>query len=591
MSLLRNDGGVFTLYRTEPVGSQPSAIVATDLNRDGRVDLAVNSPGETTPGVSVLLGSTTPGQFLGYTVVPVGSTPDDLVAGDFDRDGDLDLAVCDREVNGFVRVLRNDGSGVLALLGSFAVGNMPTAMVAADLDRDGDLDLVVANDDSNDISVLFGNGAGGFSAQATPHPRRPATRAPSPSWWGTSTATTPPTSLPPRSAATACTSSGTSAPAPSPRRGRFDAPDVLLHLTAADLNQDGRPDLAAAAGGLSVFRGKGGLDFDPPESVVAGSTPSGLAVGDFNRDGRPDVAVVNDANDVTLLMSTACAAQRLDVSLQPQSCGTGLSPYSREAVVQVLDDGGNLARCATGNVTPGIVPGTGAAGAVLGGPAFRPVVDGEATFTGPNALTIDRAGRRYRLSFSRPATVPATTRSFTLGAELAILGTPSVCPGGSATFGTEGSYDEYAWTLDPPASPFAFTPTVVLQQPAAVPRLAHAAGGGARGRLLRDEGPVDLRGQPGDHDARDPGARHGLRGLHRRHHQAARPGRRPRSSRGSGATGRHPGRGHHQHAGRDRGDLRAQGRELPGAGHVLRGRHHHADLRDGDGSRPSWPSR
>jgi outer membrane protein assembly factor BamB len=153
------------------------------------------------------------------------------------------------------------------------------------------------------------------------------------------------------------------------------------------------------------------------------------------------------------------------VSIQPQSCGTGLSPYSREAVVQVLDDGGNLALCATGNVTPGIVPGTGAAGAVLGGPAFRPVVDGEATFTGANALTIDRAGRRYRLSFSLAGVSPATTRSFTLGAELAILGTPSVCPTGSATFGTEGSYDEYAWTLDPPASPFAFTPTVVLQQP------------------------------------------------------------------------------------------------------------------------------
>jgi outer membrane protein assembly factor BamB len=461
VSLLRNDGGSFTLYRTEPVGRQPSAIVAADLDRDGRVDLAVNSPGEATPGVSVLLGSTTAGQFLPYTLVPLGTMPDDLVAGDFDRDGDLDLAVCDRESSGSVRFLRNDGAGNLAALGSIAVGSKPTAVVAADLDRDGDLDLAVANDDSNDISVLFGNGAGGFVAQAA---------------LTLVNGDSSPVSLAvgdfnaddaPDLAAAAFggdrlhvfrnLGAGTFA-AP----GAFDAPSVLLHVAAADLNRDGRPDLAAATGGLSVFRGRGGLDFDPPESLVTGLTPWSLAIADFNRDGQPDAAVVNDA-DVSLLLSTGCAAQRLDVSLQPQSCGTGLSPYSREAVVQVLDDGGNVAVCATGNVTPGIVPGTGAAGAVLGGPAFRPVANGEATFTGPNALTIDRAGRRYRLSFSRPATVPATTRSFTLGAELAILGTPSVCPTGSATFGTEGSYDEYVWTLDPPASPFAFTPTVVLQ--------------------------------------------------------------------------------------------------------------------------------
>lgn len=463
VSLLRNDGGLFTVYDTRPVGRQPSAIVAADLNRDGRVDLAVNSPGETTPGVSVLLASTTAGQFLPYTVVPLGTTPDDLVAGDFDRDGDLDLAVCDREPSGFVRFLRNDGSGNLVALGSIAVGNKPTAVVAADLDRDGDLDLAVANDDSNDVAVLFGNGAGGFVAQAgltlVGGDSSPVSLAAG-DFNGDDA---------PDLAAAAFggdrlhvfrnLGAGTFA-----TPGAFDAPNVLLHVAAADLNRDGRTDLAAAAGGLSVFRGRGGLDFDPPESLVTGHTPWSLAIADFNRDGQPDVAVVNDT-DVSLLLSTACAAQRLDVSLQPQSCGTGLSPYSREAVVQVLDDGGNLATCASGNVTPGIVPGTGEAGAVLGGPAFRPAVNGVADFTGANALTIDRAGRRYRLSFSRPGTVPATSRSFTLGAELAILGTPSVCPGGSATFGTEGSYDEYAWTLDPPASPFAFTPTVVLQQP------------------------------------------------------------------------------------------------------------------------------
>jgi hypothetical protein len=241
--------------------------------------------------------------------------------------------------------------------------------------------------------------------------------------------------------------------------GALDAPTRIASLLVADLNQDGRPDLAAAGGGLVVLRGKGGLDFDPWEAFVAGFEPKALAIGDFDRDGRPDVAVVNATDDVSILRSTACAARRLDVSLQPAACGTGAAPFPLTVGAQVVDDGGNPAVCSGGTATVGIVPGTGDAGATLLGTLSRTLVSGAATF---GDLAVSVPGRRYRLEVQAPGLPPARTRRFTLGAELVIQGTPSVCPAGSQVYGAEGSYDEYVWTLDPPLAPFAFTPQVTL---------------------------------------------------------------------------------------------------------------------------------
>ncbi len=473
VSLLRNDGlGAFTNYRTLDVGAGPESIVAGDFNRDGRVDLALNAPLATpSKGVSILFGAATPGEFDPYSVVAVGSAPNDLVAFDFDRDGDLDLAVCDKVMSpGSVRILTNDGLGVFSLGPAVDVGDQPTAIVAADFDRDGDLDLAVGNEGSDNVQVLA-NGAGAFSVSQT--------------------LALPGTDRDPLSLAVGDfddsdaddgldlavgafggdrvnvyrnLGAGTFATTP----GSFDAPYLLEFLTTADLNLDGRPDVLAVANGLSVFRGRGGMDFDPPETAVAGRGPWAAAVGDFNRDGWPDVAVVNEAsNDVSLLLSTACRARRLEVSLHPATCGTGLPPYARDAEVKVRDDGGNLATCAAGTVVPAIAPGTGDPLALLGGPGLPGLAPtgGVASFTGSSFLTLDRPGRRYRLQFSLAGLPLVQTRTFTLGPVLQILGTPSVCPLSSATFGTEGSYDEYVWTLDPPASPFVYTPTAVLTNP------------------------------------------------------------------------------------------------------------------------------
>src|SRR4051794_2355390 len=45
-------------------------------------------------------------------------------------------------------------------------GNFPNSVVVADFNGDGRADLAAANAGSNNVSVLLGNGSGGFAAPA-----------------------------------------------------------------------------------------------------------------------------------------------------------------------------------------------------------------------------------------------------------------------------------------------------------------------------------------------------------------------------------------------------------------------------------------
>ena len=160
-----------------------------------------------------------------------------------------------------------------------------------------------------------------------------------------------------------------------------------------------------------------------------------------------------------------------------QSCRTGSGPYpGLQAVVETRDDGGNLA-CPVGDVTAAIAPGTGTTGATLTGAGSPPfplpsvsLSSGVASFkvASSSSLTIDKAGRRYRLQFALPGLQPVLSRSFTLGAQPVILGPTSFCPSAQATYAAdpaEGSYDAIPVDADGAPSPFAFTPSVVLKEP------------------------------------------------------------------------------------------------------------------------------
>jgi hypothetical protein len=482
VSILLNtgSGSLTTFGLPRPVLSTPSAIVAGDFDRDGVLDLAVSSTSANK--VSVLRG-TGLGNFAGVVSFDAGSGPDDLVAVDVDGDGDLDLLVCNRVPSGQVALLRNTSSpGSISFDPPqlFAVGPDPTSIFVGRLNGDAFVDLAVANSTAARLTVLYGDSPGHFDAA-------------NPTVLNLTAGDANPTSIVGAdfdgdgkidlaatvlngSAVSVFRNNGTSFAQPPTR---IPAMDIAVHAVAADLNLDGKIDLAIAATGFEALRGRGSAtSFEAGEDFVAGVSPSHVAVADFSRDGLPDIAVVNrDSNDVSILLGTACTAQRLEVTQQPAeaACLTGLGPFSLQAIVEAHDDGGNLA-CPAADVTATIVPGTGTAGASLTGtvntPPRVPLTSGVASFTGAtDSLTLDKSGRRYRLQFSLPSlpgVPPVLSHTFTLGAQPVILGPNSFCPGSQATYAadpTEGSYDEYRWTLDGAASPFAFSPSIILKEP------------------------------------------------------------------------------------------------------------------------------
>lgn len=306
--LLAAPGGGFLPAVAYPTGTNPRATAIGDFNRDGIPDLV-------TVGFNSLnylrgLGN---GTFAAATSLSLGHpTPQGIAAADLNSDGSLDVIV-DASPNIAVRLGNGDGTFQPPQLYPAAnTGAQLSGLAMADLDADGRLDIAIGVLSGTSVSVLTGNGLGGFSA---------ATSYPAGSGAGVSVG--------PRGVTIgdfnkdgipdlAVVNANNLAILPGTGAAAFGAPTTYAvgqgpySAATGDFNGDGSPDLVVmnqSSHNVGLYRGNGDGTFQPALNFSAGAQPMVAAVADFNGDGKPDIAVSSQmSNDVSLLTSSGASS-------------------------------------------------------------------------------------------------------------------------------------------------------------------------------------------------------------------------------------------------------------------------------------------
>lgn len=154
-------GGVFPVTGGQAVGVKPISMAAGDFDDDGNVDVAVLNRDDNS--MSVLLNPNGSFPFAPAVSYPMGTSPRRLVAAELNGDGVLDLAaVATGEDAVLIRMGTGNGTFGALVTHSLSGGQDPLDLTAADLDGDGDVDLAAACSAGGAIGVLRNTGAGTF---------------------------------------------------------------------------------------------------------------------------------------------------------------------------------------------------------------------------------------------------------------------------------------------------------------------------------------------------------------------------------------------------------------------------------------------
>jgi hypothetical protein len=128
-------------------------VAVGDFNKDGIADLAVTSGATHAVHLAAGRGARTFGDAAAYSVGD-GKLAAAIDAADFDRDGNLDVAVGYSGLTGLV-ILHGDGAGAFSAPSVVNCGQSDNAVRAADLNKDGKIDLVATSYNPFGVSVLI----------------------------------------------------------------------------------------------------------------------------------------------------------------------------------------------------------------------------------------------------------------------------------------------------------------------------------------------------------------------------------------------------------------------------------------------------
>ncbi|MDO7875654.1 FG-GAP-like repeat-containing protein [Hymenobacter sp. ASUV-10] len=406
---LGQGGGSFaasSYYDLNPNANNLSLAVG-DVTGDGRPDVVslFTLSGSGGPYLRVLPGTTT--GFGLPTNLSLSAVPTDLVLGDVNADGQLDIVLSNAAANSVTAVLAT-GSSLIPR--TYATGTTPGPLALGDLDADGRLDLVVGT--STGYSVLLGGTGTTIFGTATNY----ATERPQ---------------------------------------------QVLLR----DVDLDGRLDLVSTAAGsrlASVRPGQAGATFGPAQTYDMGHTVRQLALGDLNGDGRPDLASVSQNNGGT---TEGTPGLNLRLSTGPGTFGpaytyaTGTAISRRELAIGDLDGDQQLDLLTIGTSAPGSLGiGSGVSDVLLNGAAIAPVITSLSPASALPGASITINGSNLQgissLTFSSFNGTTITVTGFGInaaGTQLTGVVVPTAAQTGPLTVTTAGGSASSTFTLTAPA--------------------------------------------------------------------------------------------------------------------------------------------
>jgi len=163
MVFLGNGDGTFQPPISSATAGPAGVIVVGDFNGDHKLDIAIID----NPYISILLGNgdgTFQAPIDNSSFVGAGW----LALGDFNNDHLLDVAV----VGSFggsqnIGVLLGNGDGTLQNALVYPLAHTPGSVVAADFNRDGNLDVAIGEYIGDSVTVLLGDGTGAFGPPQT----------------------------------------------------------------------------------------------------------------------------------------------------------------------------------------------------------------------------------------------------------------------------------------------------------------------------------------------------------------------------------------------------------------------------------------
>jgi uncharacterized repeat protein (TIGR01451 family) len=316
-----------------PTGHGPVAVVAADLNGDGKIDLVTANALDGTVQVYLGNGDET---FQPPQTYALGTSPAGLAVGDLNGEDKPDIVTANPQ-NNTVSVLLNNGDGTFTFGHTLSTGGSglnPSFVTLADLYGDGRLNVITANPGSGTVSVFLGNADGTFQS-----PETFASGGQDP----VAVAVGDLNGDGVKDLVVADQQSDQISVLLGNRNGAFQVTQTLAvgslpsSVSLADLRGSGRLDIIAANAGsnnLSVLLGNGDGTFQSAVNYATGTVPVAVLAADLNGDGTLDLSTANNgSNSVSVLQGNGDGTFRTATQY-----GTGTAPSS-VAAADVNGDG------------------------------------------------------------------------------------------------------------------------------------------------------------------------------------------------------------------------------------------------------------